>query len=104
MGQSGISQLGICWVMQADPKTQRSATMPKPNFQFHCVQMEVSMDKKISLDHLLEIELKKLMATEQLTYEGLSDMIDVCSSKELLSILSTHREETSRQKSVSSTR
>ena len=56
------------------------------------------MDKKISLDHLLEIELKKLMATEQLTYEGLSDMIDVCSSKELLSILSTHREETSRQK------
>lgn len=56
------------------------------------------MDKQVSLDHLLELELKKLLAAEQLTYEGLGDMIGVCGSKELLAVLSMHREETVRQK------
>jgi ferritin-like metal-binding protein YciE len=56
------------------------------------------MEKRVSLDSLLEAELKKLMTAELLTYDGLGEMITACHSKELLSILSSHREETIRQK------
>lgn len=55
------------------------------------------MEKNVSLEHLLQVELRKLVAAEKLTYQGLSEMIEECSSKELLELFTTHREITAMQ-------